>query len=183
VQGPPGAGKTYTGARMTCAPAKHGRSIGVTANGDKVIRNLLDEVVIAARSQGISIRCIQKVSGKEGDRSPIRFTNDKVNFLDALHSDCKVGGPTAWFWVRTDAESSVDVLFIDEAVQMSLANVLAVSQAAKSIVLRGDPRQLEQGSRLESAAAKHRQDEDDDGLPLVLFGKRPTWTFHSTPRA
>ena len=36
------------------------------------------------------------------------------------------------------------MLFIDEAAQMSLANVLAVSQAAQSIVLLGDPRQLEQ---------------------------------------
>jgi superfamily I DNA and/or RNA helicase len=39
---------------------------------------------------------------------------------------------------------SVDILFIDEAAQMSLANVVAVSQAAKSLVLLGDPRQLEQ---------------------------------------
>ena len=40
--------------------------------------------------------------------------------------------------------STVDVLVVDEAAQMSLANVLAVSQAAQSIVLLGDPRQLEQ---------------------------------------
>jgi superfamily I DNA and/or RNA helicase len=49
-----------------------------------------------------------------------------------------------------NAFECVDVLFIDEAAQMSLANVLAVSQAAKTIVLLGDPRQLEQpmqGSR------------------------------------
>jgi len=36
------------------------------------------------------------------------------------------------------------VLFIDEAGQMSLADVLAVSAGAKSIVLLGDPQQLEQ---------------------------------------
>jgi uncharacterized protein len=38
----------------------------------------------------------------------------------------------------------VDVLFIDEAGQMSLADVLAVSAGAKSLVLLGDPQQLEQ---------------------------------------
>jgi uncharacterized protein len=38
----------------------------------------------------------------------------------------------------------VDVLFVDEAGQMSLADVLAVSQSAKSVVLLGDPRHLEQ---------------------------------------
>ena len=39
---------------------------------------------------------------------------------------------------------AVDVLFVDEAGQMSLANVLAVAHAASSIVLLGDPQQLEQ---------------------------------------
>ena len=36
------------------------------------------------------------------------------------------------------------MLFIDEAGQMSLANVLAISQAATSSVLLGDPQQLDQ---------------------------------------
>jgi uncharacterized protein len=36
------------------------------------------------------------------------------------------------------------VLFVDEAGQMSLANVLAVSLATKNLVLLGDPQQLEQ---------------------------------------
>ena len=39
---------------------------------------------------------------------------------------------------------SVDVLFIDEAGQFSLANTVAVSQAANSLVLLGDPQQLDQ---------------------------------------
>lgn len=144
VQGPPGAGKTHTGARMICALAKEGKTVGTTANSHKVIRNLLDEVVIAANEQNIPIRCIQKLSDKEDDRPGLRFTTDNTAFLGALHSDCRAGGGTAWFWARPDAARSVDVLFIDEAAQMSLANVLAVSQAAESIVLLGDPRQLEQ---------------------------------------
>ena len=144
VQGPPGAGKTHTGARMICALAKEGKTVGITANSHKVIRNLLDEVVIAASEQNIPIRCIQKLSDKEDDRPGLRFTTDNTAFLGALHSDCRAGGGTAWFWARPDAARSVDVLFIDEAAQMSLANVLAVSQAAESIVLLGDPRQLEQ---------------------------------------
>lgn len=144
VQGPPGAGKTYTGARMICALAMGGKAVGITANSHKVIRNLLDEVLVAAREQAVSIDCIQKISDKENDLPNLRFTTDNARFLDALHADCQVGGGTAWFWARPDASASVDVLFIDEAAQMSLANVLAVSQAAQSIVLLGDPRQLEQ---------------------------------------
>lgn len=53
-------------------------------------------------------------------------------------------GGTAWLWAKEAAAGAVDVLFVDEAGQMSLANVLAVSQAADSIVLLGDPQQLEQ---------------------------------------
>jgi uncharacterized protein len=39
---------------------------------------------------------------------------------------------------------SIDVLFVDEAGQMSLADVLAISPAANSIVMLGDPQQLNQ---------------------------------------
>jgi len=39
---------------------------------------------------------------------------------------------------------AVDVLFVDEAGQISLANVIAVSRAADSLVLLGDPQQLDQ---------------------------------------
>jgi hypothetical protein len=97
VQGPPGAGKTYTGARMICALAREGKTVGITANSHKVIRNLLDEVVIAAREQRISIGSIQKLSEREDDLPDLRFTTDNAAFLDALHSDCRVGGGTAWF--------------------------------------------------------------------------------------
>jgi superfamily I DNA and/or RNA helicase len=41
----------------------------------------------------------------------------------------------------------VDVLFVDEAGQMALANVLAMAPAATSIVLLGDPQQLDQPQR------------------------------------
>jgi predicted RecB family nuclease len=184
VQGPPGAGKTYTGARMICALATEGKTVGITANSHKVIRNLLDEVVVAAREQHVQIGCIQKLSDKEDDRPGLRFTTDNAAFLDALHSDCRVGGGTAWFWARPDAARSVDVLFIDEAAQMALANVLAVSQAAHSIVLLGDPRQLEQPiqgshpdgvavSSLDHILGTHATVPADRGLFLA-----ETWRLH-----
>src|SRR6202521_2019848 len=184
VQGPPGAGKTYTGARMICALAKEGKTVGITANSHKVIRNLLDEVVVAAGEQHFSIGCIQKISDNEDDRPGLRFTTDNADFLDALHSDCRVGGGTAWFWARPDAARSVDVLFIDEAAKMPLATVLAVSQAAKSIVLLGDPRQLEQPiqgshpdgvdvSALDHILGSHATVPADRGLFL-----EETWRLH-----
>ena len=95
-----------------------------------------------------------------------------------------VGGATAWFWARPDAAGIVDVLFIDEAAQMSLANVLAVSQTARSIVLLGDPRQLEQPikgshpdgvdvSSLDHVLGTHATVPPDRGLFLP-----ETWRLH-----
>jgi hypothetical protein len=78
-------------------------------------------------------------------RSKIRgtafiFAKRNEDLFAALNSgDASFGGGTAWLWSRPDAFETVDVLFVDEAAQMSLANVLAVSQAAKTVVLIGDP--------------------------------------------
>ena len=56
--------------------------------------------------------------------------------------EAQVAAGTAWLWAREDMGETVDVLFVDEAGQMSLANVLAVAPAARNIVLLGDPQQL-----------------------------------------
>jgi hypothetical protein len=70
IQGPPGAGKTYTGARMICSLAHSGKKSGVTASSHKVIRKLLDGVIEAANEIGTDVRCIQKVSESEADLPP-----------------------------------------------------------------------------------------------------------------
>jgi uncharacterized protein len=73
----------------------------------------------------------------------------------------------------------VDVLFVDEAGQMSLANVLAVSGAARNVVLLGDPQQLDQPqkgthpegvnvSALEHLLGEHQTIPADRGLFLPL---------------
>jgi hypothetical protein len=129
---------------MICALVRAGKRVGITANSHKVIRNLLDEVIVAAEQDRLPIKCVQKPAEKEDDLPNLQFTTDNADFLDALRADCNVGGGTPFFWARPDVRLCVDVLFIDEAAQMSRANVLAVSQVAESIVLLGDPRQLEQ---------------------------------------
>ena len=63
IQGPPGAGKTYAGARMVCELVRQGKKVGVTAVSHKVIRKLLDEVLNAAQEAGLQgMDCVQKVS-------------------------------------------------------------------------------------------------------------------------
>src|SRR5271157_5743379 len=74
--------------------------------------------------------------------------DDNEEVLNALASGmAQVGAGTSWLWARNDMANSVDVLFVDEAGQMSLANVLAIAQAATSVVLLGDPQQLDQPQR------------------------------------
>ncbi|HEV7672495.1 MAG TPA: TM0106 family RecB-like putative nuclease [Thermoanaerobaculia bacterium] len=147
LQGPPGAGKTYTGARMIVELARQGKRVGVTAVSHKVITNLLEAAAKAAEAEGFDLRCLQKVSegAETKDGTAIRQTTKNEDVESALRTgEVQVAAGTAWLWARAELASAVDVLFVDEAGQMSLADVLAVSPSAKSLVLLGDPQQLEQ---------------------------------------
>lgn len=184
IQGPPGAGKTHTGARMICALVRAGKTVGITANSHKVIRNLLDAVVSAADAMGVDVQCMQKPAEREDDVHRLRFTTRAPELLDAIKHGVHVGGGTAWLWASPDATESVDVLFIDEAAQMALANVLAVSQAASTIVLLGDPQQLDQPMQ-----GSHPEGTDVSSLQHILGGDQTiaedrglflaeTWRLH-----
>jgi len=148
IQGPPGSGKTFTGARMIVELVKQGRRVGITAVSHKVIGNLLDEVCSTAAKNGISLKAVQKASeGNECQHSAV-IAEDNQGVRNALSTGiAQVAAGSAWMWAREDMADSVDVLFVDEAGQMALANVLALSPAATSIVLLGDPQQLDQPQR------------------------------------
>ncbi|HET9230645.1 MAG TPA: TM0106 family RecB-like putative nuclease [Vitreimonas sp.] len=166
IQGPPGAGKTYVGARMICALAQAGKKVGVTANSHKVINNLLRAVQEAAEQQGIAVSCLQKTPQEFEPCGDIELTTKKNEVvLDGLDQGLDAIGGTAWLWACEDAENRVDVLFVDEAAQMSLANVLAVSHAAPLVVLLGDQQQLEQPSK-----ASHPDGSDASALHHILDG-------------
>lgn len=146
IQGPPGSGKTYLGARMVVSLLKAGKRVGVTATSHKVIVNLLNAVCEAAGEEGVSFRGVQKSKSKSAcaaDAIESTTSNAKVEKLVAEGEVDLVAG-TVWLWAREEMAQSMDVLIVDEAGQMSLANVLAASGAAESIVLLGDPKQLEQ---------------------------------------
>ena len=184
IQGPPGSGKTFTGARMIRDLIANGARIGVTANSHKVIRHFLDEILRAAAERGAAVKCIQKVSDEIDDGGEILVTRDNAEVFSALGSTCQVAGGTAWLWARPEARWSVDVLFIDEAAQMSLANVLAISPAGKNLVLLGDPQQLDQPIQ-----GSHPEGTDVSALTYLLGGHQTiemdrglfleeTWRLH-----
>ena len=184
IQGPPGAGKTFTGARMICELVRRGKKIGITANSHKVIRNLIDATIKAADELRIDLQCCQKADEVEDPRHRLSFAKSNEDLFAALGTGASVGGGTAWLWSRPDAFETVDVLFVDEAAQMSLANVLAVSQAARTVVLIGDPQQLDQPMQ-----GSHPDGTDVSALNHILGGERTiapdmglfleeTWRLH-----
>ena len=185
IQGPPGSGKTYTAAHMIRDLVQVGKKVGVTAVSHKVIRNLLDKVAVVAGEAAI---CGQKVRARSGtdpeELRVVEFT-DNARARSALREgELSVLGGTAWLWAREDFEQSVDVLFIDEAGQMSLTNALAVAPAAQSLVLTGDPQQLEQpqqGSHPEGtdvSALEHILGEDKTMPPERGLFLDETWRLH-----
>jgi len=76
---------------------------------------------------------------------PFEIDDDKTTALARLRAgELDVVGGTVWTWASVAFAQSLDCLVVDEAGQVSLANVLAVARAAKNLVLVGDPAQLEQ---------------------------------------
>jgi predicted RecB family nuclease len=188
IQGPPGAGKTYTGARMICQLVKEGKKVGITALSHKVIRKLLEEVVLAASEDGLQgVRCMQKLN--EADDldavEDIAIVTDNEAALQALQSGtANVVGGTSWLWTPAESFEVVDALFIDEAGQMALADVVAVGQAARNLILIGDPQQLERplkGSHptgAEKSALEHLIGEHKTIPPAKGMLLPETWRMH-----
>ncbi|HVR72352.1 MAG TPA: TM0106 family RecB-like putative nuclease [Vicinamibacteria bacterium] len=145
IQGPPGSGKTHTGAHMVLALVADGRKVGVTANSHKVIGLLLDEVAKLA-PKGAVVRIGQRADNEGHWTCPsARGFKSNPDLLAALRGgELDVVGGTAWVWSREDFAGTLDVLVVDEAGQIALANAVAVSPAARSLILLGDPQQLDQ---------------------------------------
>jgi uncharacterized protein len=165
IQGPPGAGKTVLAADMILELVALGKTVGITATSHKVIRNLVDETIKRAIAEGAPLDCCLKSDEPEPNRPHLCFARKNEDLLSALGRTAPVGGGTAWLWASPDAGDTVDVLFVDEASQMSLANVLAASPAARTVVLIGDPQQLDQPIQ-----GSHPEGTDVSALSHILDG-------------
>ena len=66
IQGPPGSGKTFTGAHMIVELLKNGKKVGVTAGSHKVISNLLKWTCKVAKEQAVDPKIVQRCDGDDG---------------------------------------------------------------------------------------------------------------------
>ncbi|UGA43034.1 TM0106 family RecB-like putative nuclease [Bradyrhizobium quebecense] len=144
IQGPPGTGKTYTAALAIVTLLKAGKRVGVSSNSHKAINKLLAEVDARAAEAQFRFK-----GAKKGNDGKPETEYDSTNIVTVVKSEdvmpqhSLVGG-TVFHFCRDDQRNEYDYLFIDEAGQVSLGNLVAMGAAAANIVLVGDQMQLPQ---------------------------------------
>ena len=167
VQGPPGTGKTYVGSHVIARlVAEHGFKVGVVAQSHAVVEHMLGRIVAA----GLEPSRVAKAPKEDtGEFSFTVIRKDGVAGFAAEHPDGFVIGGTAWDFSHTQRvpRGSLDLLVIDEAGQFSLASTIAVSLAARRLLLLGDPQQLPQVSQ-----GTHPEPVDTSALGWVMDGEQ-----------
>ncbi len=182
VQGPPGSGKTWNGARMAIALMQAGRRVGVTALSHKAIHKFLEDVEEAGAEIGYSFRGLKKCSVEDTHYASrhglIENTDSNGEMLD---EELQLLAGTSFLFSREELDRHLDTLFIDEGGQFALADALAVGTAARNLILLGDPNQLPQVSQgfhppgADASVLSHLLGEDETVQPEMGLFLEQTW--------
>ncbi|APA84066.1 TM0106 family RecB-like putative nuclease [Paraburkholderia sprentiae WSM5005] len=146
IQGPPGAGKTYTGSHLLVELLRKKKRVGVTSNSHQAINNLLQAVEKRALTAKVRFSGMKKSNEDDtchGGSMIVDVKNDK----DIVSGGADLVAGTSWLFAKKEMRDQLDYLFVDEAGQMALANLVAVGMSARNIVLLGDQMQLGQPSK------------------------------------
>lgn len=165
IQGPPGTGKTYTGSKIIVDLLKQGKRIGIASNSHKAINNLLVGVDKEADAQMFDFAGVKKGSETDTELSQCKNITVAEQNDTALSDAFQLVAGTAWLFSREEANQSFDYLFVDEAGQVALANIVPMGTAAKNIVLLGDQMQLGQPTQ-----GVHPGDSGASVLDFLLEG-------------
>ncbi|SER47793.1 uncharacterized protein SAMN04490244_101191 [Tranquillimonas rosea] len=150
VQGPPGTGKTFVTARAILNLVRQGKRVAVASNSHEAIRNVLMGCVDALEDGELPFATGYASLAHKGKRedAPLDPPYDRIHLArdngDPELAAADVVGGTSWLFARDEMAGAFDYLFVDEAGQVSLANLLAMTNAARNVVLVGDPNQLPQ---------------------------------------
>ena len=163
LQGPPGTGKSSVTAKFISELIKLDKKIAISSNSNQAINNLLLKVKNICEEEGLNTQLIKATSKKEDQQ----LTNSGIGLTPpaSLTLNESVIGGTTWVFSREELNDAFDVLVIDEAGQMSLANLLVMAGCAKSILLVGDQQQLSQPTK-----ADHPGDSGKSCLEYLMQG-------------
>ena len=168
VQGPPGSGKTYTGARMVACLLAKGWRIGIMSNSHKAINHMLAAVMGVLAETGQNVHAVKKCTADRPDTAfdgPVGSVENIESKEDVWASGAQLVAGTAWLFSDPAADQQFEALFVDEAGQVSLANLVAAGTCGKNIVLLGDQMQLSQ-----PVQGVHPGRSGDSGLDYLLDG-------------
>jgi uncharacterized protein len=130
------------------------------SNSHKAINHLLINTVKYCKEEGITgyFACTKDTDETLTELGVDIYKNEDI--ATHLQPSCVIG-TTAWGFARSDLENAFDYLFIDEAGQVSVANLIAMSRSTKNIILMGDQMQLGQPSQ-----GSH---PEDSGLSILDY--------------
>ena len=177
IQGPPGSGKTHICSQTIVELIRQGKKIGISSNSHQAIHHVLERIEETAIQKGIHFSGIKKASlGNDNSIFDGQFIKSETS-LRSINLNADLYAGTAWTFSSRYFDKQLDYLFIDEAGQVSTANVIAMSNSTKNIILVGDHMQLSQPIRgihpqeaglsiLELLLDKHRTIPADRGIFL-----------------
>jgi predicted RecB family nuclease len=172
IQGPPGSGKTYTAKHVIQALVNDGKRVGIMSNSHAAIMNLMKELpqllpnANLAKVGGYKKKDLFRIDYPEDIYPNLEFRTGMSFTKKAPYENFSVVGATVYGFAKDICyEHPLDYLFVDEASQVALANLVAVTGCAKNIVLMGDQMQLEQPIQ-----GAHPEPADKSALEFMLKG-------------
>ena len=171
LQGPPGTGKTFQSANAIIELLKQNKRIAVTANSHKVIHNLLERIELLAEKQEFIFKGLKMGNPDNEDTfydgKLIKTDKNEKHYIDGLKErKILLYAGTKYHLSQWYYRSKIDYLFVDEAGQISLADLIALGGVAKNIVLVGDQLQLGQPTQ-----GSHPGYSSNSVLDYLLEGK------------
>jgi len=171
LQGPPGTGKTFQSANAIVELLKKNKRIAVTANSHKVIHNLLERVEKIAEKQSFLFKGLKMGNPDNEDTfykgKLIKTDKNERHYIDGLKErNTLLYAGTKYHLSQWYYRSKIDYLFVDEAGQISIADLIALGGVAKNIILVGDQLQLGQPTQ-----GSHPGLSNNSVLDYLLQGK------------
>ncbi len=148
LQGPPGTGKTTVTAELIAQLAARGQRIAVSSNSHPAINHLLRRCQAAMESNGSKARVVKCTGSTARPEDEEGFEGTAISCVQQKHlkPEMAVVGGTVFVFGKHEGDT-FDLLVIDEAGQVSLANLLAMAYCARNILVVGDQQQLSQPTR------------------------------------